>query len=71
MELNSAAQETATLEDLTLTTGAHQSEANAELCSLATKHVLGHSLVIVVLSTDIVAAPTITAVPLTVTLGLV
>lgn len=71
MELNSAAQETATLENVTLTTGAHQPAVNAELCSLATKHVLGHSLVIVVRSTDTVAAPTITAVPLTVTLGLV
>jgi hypothetical protein len=71
MELISAAQETATLENVTLTSGAHQPAANAELCSLATTHVLGHSLVIVVRSTDTVVAPTTTAVPLTVTLGLV
>lgn len=71
MELNSAAQETAMLENVTLTTGAHQPAANADLCLLATKRVLGHSLAIVVRSMDTVVTPTITVVPLTVTLGLV
>jgi hypothetical protein len=71
MELNSAAQETATPEAVTLTMEVHQQAANVDPYLLATKLVLERSLVNVVRSADIAVAVMITAAPLIVTQGLV
>lgn len=71
MELNSVAQEINTPEIVTLTMEVHQQVANVDPCLLATKPALERSLVIAVQLMDIAVAPMITAVPLTVTPGLV